>query len=77
MVTFFRPKPPKVDEIPEAHEGALRTANVDFQTGVVVDQKSRQERLFVARLDAILLVYCCFASIIKGLDQQSEYSCSC
>ena len=73
MVVFFRPKPPKVDVDPNAHEGALGTSNVDVQTGAVVDEKkTKKERYYVARLDAVLLIYCCLASIIKGLDQQSK-----
>ncbi|WVF65973.1 hypothetical protein IAT40_000711 [Kwoniella sp. CBS 6097] len=47
------------------------SAHIDPQTGAVIEKKSKRERLFVARLDAILLVYCCISQVIKYLDQQN------
>lgn len=47
-------------------------AQVDLTTGAVFGKKSKAERLFVARLDFILLPYLCISQIIKFLDQQSE-----
>ncbi|WVQ63197.1 uncharacterized protein L199_001348 [Kwoniella botswanensis] len=44
---------------------------VDVISGAQVQSKSKAERLFVARLDFILLVYVCVSQIIKGLDQQN------
>ncbi|OCF36344.1 hypothetical protein I316_02219 [Kwoniella heveanensis BCC8398] len=46
------------------------SAHIDPQTGAIIEKKSKRERLFVARLDAILLVYCCISQVIKYLDQQ-------
>ena len=46
---------------------------VDDNSGAVIERKTRAERLFVLRLDLILLFYCCFSQIMKGLDQQSRF----
>ncbi|ORX34841.1 major facilitator superfamily domain-containing protein [Kockovaella imperatae] len=47
------------------------SGRIDPQSGVAVEKKSKAERLFVARLDAILLVYGCISQVIKYLDQQN------
>ncbi|ODN96233.1 hypothetical protein I350_08232 [Cryptococcus amylolentus CBS 6273] len=47
------------------------TAHVDPQTGAVIEKKTKAERWFVARLDAVLLLYVCISQIIKYLDQQN------
>ena len=47
---------------------------VDDNSGAVIEKKTRAERLFVLRLDLILLFYCCVSQIMKGLDQQSRSS---
>ncbi|KAK6905288.1 hypothetical protein I203_106110 [Kwoniella mangroviensis CBS 8507] len=47
------------------------SAHIDPQTGAVIEKKTKKERLFVARLDAVLLVYCCISQTIKYLDQQN------
>lgn len=52
------------------------SAYVDPQTGALIEEKSKAERWFVARLDAVLLVFVCISQVIKYLDQQSEYSSS-
>jgi hypothetical protein len=41
------------------------SARVDPQTGAVIESKSREERLFVMRLDAVLLVYSCVSQVLK------------
>ena len=41
------------------------TGRVDPQSGQTVEKKSKAERLFVARLDAILLLYGCISQVIK------------
>lgn len=41
------------------------SASIDPQTGAIIEKKSKTERLFVARLDAILLVYCCISQVLK------------
>ena len=46
------------------------SATVDLQTGAVIGKKSAAERRFVARLDAVLLVYTCVSQVLKYLDQQ-------
>ncbi|OCF78525.1 hypothetical protein I204_00465 [Kwoniella mangroviensis CBS 8886] len=48
-----------------------KDGKVDVISGAQVQSKSKAERLFVARLDFILLVYVCVSQIIKGLDQQN------
>lgn len=50
------------------------SAYVDPQTGALIEEKSKAERWFVARLDAVLLVFVCISQVIKYLDQQSESS---
>lgn len=47
---------------------------VDPQTGALIEEKSKAERWFVARLDAVLLLFVCISQVIKYLDQQSESS---
>ncbi len=47
-------------------------ARVDLTTGAVFGKKSKAERLFVARLDFILLPFLCISQVIKFLDQQSK-----
>ncbi|WWD22558.1 hypothetical protein CI109_107051 [Kwoniella shandongensis] len=44
---------------------------VDPQTGAVIEKKTKSERWFVARLDAILLVFVCISQVVKYLDQQN------
>lgn len=56
---------------PEAVAVIDPTASVDPQTGAVIEKKSMEERKFVARLDAILLLYGCISQVIKYLDQQN------
>ena len=51
----------KTDNLPPVDP----SANVDPNSGVVVEKKSKKERLFVARLDAILLLYGCISQVIK------------
>ncbi|KIW53128.1 hypothetical protein PV05_08722 [Exophiala xenobiotica] len=46
-------------------------ARVDLTTGAVFGKKSKAERLFVARLDFILLPFLCISQVIKFLDQQN------
>ncbi|KIR31094.1 hypothetical protein I352_06523 [Cryptococcus deuterogattii MMRL2647] len=46
------------------------SAYVDPQTGALIEEKSKAERWFVARLDAVLLVFVCISQVIKYLDQQ-------
>lgn len=46
------------------------SASLDMQTGAVIGKKTAEERRFVARLDAILLVYTCISQVLKYLDQQ-------
>jgi hypothetical protein len=41
------------------------SASIDPQTGAVIEKKTKTERLFVARLDAVLLVYCCVSQVLK------------
>jgi hypothetical protein len=41
------------------------SSTIDPQTGAVIEKKDKTERLFVARLDAILLVYCCVSQVLK------------
>ncbi|OWZ48415.1 hypothetical protein C353_02155 [Cryptococcus neoformans AD1-83a] len=47
------------------------SAYVDPQTGALIEEKSKAERWFVARLDAVLLVFVCISQVIKYLDQQN------
>ncbi|WWC85869.1 uncharacterized protein L201_000736 [Kwoniella dendrophila CBS 6074] len=47
------------------------SAHIDPQTGAVIEKKTKRERLFVAKLDAILLVFVCLSQVIKYLDQQN------
>lgn len=47
------------------------SATVDPQTGAVIHKKSREERLFVARLDVFLLLYACISQVLKYLDQNN------
>ncbi|WRT63778.1 uncharacterized protein IL334_000703 [Kwoniella shivajii] len=47
------------------------SAHIDPQTGAVIEKKTKAERLFVLRLDAILLVYVCISQVVKYLDQQN------
>nr|XP_018259887.1 uncharacterized protein I303_07959 [Kwoniella dejecticola CBS 10117]OBR82045.1 hypothetical protein I303_07959 [Kwoniella dejecticola CBS 10117] len=44
---------------------------IDPISGATIQTKTKEERLFIARLDLILLVYCCVSQIVKGLDQQN------
>ncbi|AAW46254.1 conserved hypothetical protein [Cryptococcus deneoformans JEC21] len=44
---------------------------VDPQTGALIEEKSKAERWFVARLDAVLLLFVCISQVIKYLDQQN------
>lgn len=46
------------------------SAEIDLQTGAIITKKTSEERRFVARLDAILLVYTCVSQVLKYLDQQ-------
>lgn len=41
------------------------SATIDPQTGAIIEKKTKTERLFVARLDAVLLVYCCVSQVLK------------
>ena len=50
----------------------LSTQYVDDNSGAVIEKKTRAERVFVLRLDLILLFYCCVSQVMKGLDQQSR-----
>nr|XP_019048799.1 hypothetical protein I302_02574 [Kwoniella bestiolae CBS 10118]OCF27729.1 hypothetical protein I302_02574 [Kwoniella bestiolae CBS 10118] len=48
------------------------SAHIDPQTGAIIEKKTKKERLFVARLDAILLVYCCIsqAAYVSGMKEE-------
>lgn len=39
------------------------TAHTDLNTGAVIHRKSKEERMFVARLDVFLLVYGCCSQV--------------
>lgn len=73
MPSVFSPFKPK-GVSPQREEGLAipdPSASTDPQTGALIEKKSKEERWFVARLDAILLVYGCISQVIKYLDQQS------
>ncbi|WRT70604.1 uncharacterized protein IL334_007602 [Kwoniella shivajii] len=55
------------NQIDKASDGKI----VDPLSGAAIEAKNKAEKLFVARLDLILLVYICISQIIKGLDQQN------
>lgn len=50
---------------PEAVAITDPTATIDPQTGATIPKKSAEERWFVARLDAILLIYTCVSQVLK------------
>lgn len=56
---------------PEAVAITDPSASIDPQTGATIPKKSAEERWFVARLDAILLIYTCVSQVLKYLDQQN------
>ncbi|WWD20560.1 hypothetical protein CI109_105036 [Kwoniella shandongensis] len=58
------------DSTKSNHDG-IPDKNVDPQSGAVIEKKSRAERLFILRLDLILLIYICVSQVMKGLDQQN------
>ncbi|WWC66633.1 uncharacterized protein I206_100536 [Kwoniella pini CBS 10737] len=70
MMLGFKPKNTPINN-DEAAAVIDPTAHVDLHTGAVVEKKSKRERLFIARLDSILLVYLMISQIIKYLDQQN------
>nr|XP_018266752.1 uncharacterized protein I303_00728 [Kwoniella dejecticola CBS 10117]OBR88910.1 hypothetical protein I303_00728 [Kwoniella dejecticola CBS 10117] len=70
MMLGFKPKNAPVNP-DEAAAVIDPTAHVDLHTGAVIEKKSKKERLFIARLDAILLVYLMISQVIKYLDQQN------
>jgi hypothetical protein len=60
--------------LPSVEEGLTEPipgGTIDAQTGAVIEKKSKEERWFVARLDAVLLLYGCISQVIKYLDQQN------
>ncbi|WVR03557.1 hypothetical protein IAU60_000549 [Kwoniella sp. DSM 27419] len=73
MVSTMMGFKPKTNEVQEVEEAAVidPSAHVDPSTGAVIEKKTKRERLFVARLDAVLLVFCCISQVIKYLDQQN------
>lgn len=61
--------PPKgydLDHTLGVNAGAVDpSASIDPQTGAVIAKKTPEERWFVARLDAILLIYTCVSQVLK------------
>lgn len=49
-----------------------QSVDIDHQTGGHIGEKSKGERRYVARLDAVLLVFVCISQVIKYLDQSSK-----
>jgi hypothetical protein len=73
MPSVFSPFKPK-GVSPNEEEGLAvpdPSASTDPQTGALIEKKTKEEKWFVARLDAFLLFYGCVSQVIKYLDQQN------
>lgn len=73
MPSVFSPFKPK-GVSPSEEEGLAvpdPSASTDPQTGAHIEKKTKEEKWFVARLDAFLLFYGCVSQVIKYLDQQN------